>query len=64
MTTTRCWTRFILPAIDPTQAITVKANLPLVQGQNAQGSYLVAVLDATNVVPEVNTKETTLSCRR
>jgi hypothetical protein len=38
----------------PEQSVKVKLNVRLAEGLNAQGSFVIAVVDATNVVPEVN----------
>jgi FG-GAP repeat/CARDB len=46
----------VVPAIDAGDSVNVKVNLALVQGQNAQGYFVIAVVDATDVVPEFNEK--------
>jgi hypothetical protein len=41
-------------ALDPGQHSIVNLNVPLAEGQNAQDQFVIAVVDATDVVPEAN----------
>jgi hypothetical protein len=45
-----------VPALAPEESVKIQLNVPLAQGRNAQGNFVIAVLDVTNVVPEVNEK--------
>jgi hypothetical protein len=46
----------LVPAVDPGETIKIKVNLALDPEHNAQGYFLIAVVDATDVVAEVNEK--------